>query len=212
LIASKADLLALRFHLRHFLKVQEPKGAIWYFRFYDPRVLQPFLPACDESELIAFFGPVLAYGILHPDGITADLFRAVAPDPNEALSHRAFMFRLRLAHIEALVPQSEAAFAAELIEFLTHLSPASVASLPLEQVKQQVTSGISRARRYGFKRNSSIAAFVAIMFDVSPTFDEQRNIRAVLENQSLAPDLRIDELVGRTSAQDWREANSLPAV
>ncbi len=29
-----------------------------YFRFYDPRVLRIFLPTCDRSQILEFFGPV----------------------------------------------------------------------------------------------------------------------------------------------------------
>src|SRR6266568_1664913 len=54
---SKANLDTLRTHFRHFLKVQPPEGEPWFFRFYDPRVLERFLVTSSASELRTIFGP-----------------------------------------------------------------------------------------------------------------------------------------------------------
>ena len=57
----------------------------YYFRFYDPRVLQAFLPACTPQEARAFFGPIDRFYAEHrqpgrvlsfrmtPDGVRAAL-------------------------------------------------------------------------------------------------------------------------------------------
>lgn len=41
--------------------VYDAKGTPSYFRYYDPRVLRVYLPACNESELQTVFGPVEGY-------------------------------------------------------------------------------------------------------------------------------------------------------
>lgn len=48
-------------HLRQFLVVQSGEGRWFYFRFYDPRLLQTFLPTCSQRELGQFFGPVQSF-------------------------------------------------------------------------------------------------------------------------------------------------------
>ncbi len=58
----------LRHHLRKFLRVQDEAGRRLLFRFYDPRVLRTFLPACTADELRAFFGPVQAFFAEAPAG------------------------------------------------------------------------------------------------------------------------------------------------
>ena len=68
LVVAPVTLEALRTHLRKFLKVQDPSGARVYFRFYDPRVLEIFLPTCDDAQLALFFGPVRSYGVRSPEG------------------------------------------------------------------------------------------------------------------------------------------------
>jgi hypothetical protein len=55
---APVDLRAMRHHLRHFLIVHGSDGKSFYFRFYDPRVLRPYLPSCNSGELTEFFGPV----------------------------------------------------------------------------------------------------------------------------------------------------------
>ena len=63
LIVSDASLADLRTHFRKFLTVSSPAGESWYFRFYDPRVLEKYLQSCSESELRSFVGPVRSFGV-----------------------------------------------------------------------------------------------------------------------------------------------------
>ncbi len=57
-ITSPSVSLALvRNACRRIAKVQSPEGKTMVFRYYDPRVLRVLLPACDEQELRAIFGP-----------------------------------------------------------------------------------------------------------------------------------------------------------
>jgi len=55
---STGSLKTLRTHFRKFLMVKDAEGSQLLFRFYDPRVLRIFLPACTPEELAAFFGPL----------------------------------------------------------------------------------------------------------------------------------------------------------
>ncbi len=55
---SPEPLEVVRSHLRKFLYVQDAGGKVMYFRFYDPRVLRVFLPACQAREAQQFFGPI----------------------------------------------------------------------------------------------------------------------------------------------------------
>ncbi len=50
---------------RHFRTLTVVRGAEdkkkYFFRFYDPRVLRVFLPACTPDEIKQFFGPITAF-------------------------------------------------------------------------------------------------------------------------------------------------------
>lgn len=48
----------VRRHLRRFLTVKTEEGRNLLFRFYDPRVLRAFLPACTPEETADLFGPL----------------------------------------------------------------------------------------------------------------------------------------------------------
>ncbi|HUR44658.1 MAG TPA: DUF4123 domain-containing protein, partial [Candidatus Saccharimonadales bacterium] len=50
-----------RDHLRQFHTVELPDQRTVLFRYYDPRVLRTFLPACNAAELETFFGPVQTF-------------------------------------------------------------------------------------------------------------------------------------------------------
>lgn len=70
-VMSRGSLEDLRGHLRRFLLVELPDGERWFFRYYDPRILKVYLPACDETELQLIFGAgetgIRAFGIADPD-------------------------------------------------------------------------------------------------------------------------------------------------
>jgi len=60
-LGSSAPLRPLRDHFREFHNVELPDQRTVLFRYYDPRVLRCFLPACNYSELREFFGPVQSF-------------------------------------------------------------------------------------------------------------------------------------------------------
>lgn len=58
---SRIAMPDLRNHLRRFLLVKDEADRPLCFRFYDPRVLRVFLPACTPAEAGDFFGPVRSF-------------------------------------------------------------------------------------------------------------------------------------------------------
>ncbi len=60
---AQSDLKTMRRHFRKFLTVElEGEGPV-YFRYYDPRVLETFLPTCDNAQLKDFYGPIDAFAV-----------------------------------------------------------------------------------------------------------------------------------------------------
>jgi hypothetical protein len=51
----------VRLRLRRLLYVRDDRQRMLYFRFYDPRVLRAFLPACTTEQAAYFFGPIQGY-------------------------------------------------------------------------------------------------------------------------------------------------------
>lgn len=55
------NIKAVRKHFRSLVRVKDPDGKRLFFRFYDPRVLNIYLPTCNEEEVAAVFGPVVCF-------------------------------------------------------------------------------------------------------------------------------------------------------
>jgi hypothetical protein len=62
-VVAPVDFLAMRHHLRRFLMVHGSDGKLFYFRYYDPRVLRTYLPSCNAGELTELFGPVKTWAL-----------------------------------------------------------------------------------------------------------------------------------------------------
>ena len=58
---SRMSLTGMRKHFRLLLTVDDENGNPMLFRYYDPRVLLPFLMTCNGDELEIIFGTVRYY-------------------------------------------------------------------------------------------------------------------------------------------------------
>lgn len=63
-----------RLHLKKFLRVQTEQGRKLAFRYYDPRVLNIFLPTCTDEEFSDFLGPIDKLIAESDDGAKAQEF------------------------------------------------------------------------------------------------------------------------------------------
>jgi hypothetical protein len=63
-----------------------------------------------------------------------------------------------------------------------------------DALRSMVRVGIEKADRYGFTAAKDQSAFVSIMFEIAPNFDDQPEIKAVLEETQLPTSYRLDKL------------------
>ncbi|AGY59790.1 DUF4123 domain-containing protein [Gloeobacter kilaueensis] len=206
-LISTAPLEQLRTHFRKFLLVEDTQGKQLYFRFYDPRVLRLFLPACNAEELQRFYGPVASF--LMEDGRSEKILhfagdeRTAQQGTERTKAERAF--RIRQEHESAFYSLAEAAFVEKLLKHLRTHHEGSVSTLSDTELKSRVRFGLQQARRYGITWESSLTAFVGLMFEFAPNFDEHTRIKAVLNDPAIHPNRRVRALIGRTTVQDWQE-------
>ena len=59
-VQSPRSLMEMRRHFRSILHVYGEDARTLIFRYYDPRVLNKYLPTCNGSELKTFFGEATA--------------------------------------------------------------------------------------------------------------------------------------------------------
>ena len=126
------------------------------------------------------------------------------------------MLKIRPSQFEAFRDVADAAFARRVAAHLRENNAEDVVKLPSgelaldelddETLLRLVRAGVERARAYGMESESSLTAFVVLTFAVAPNFDAHPLIRRVLEDASIAPDLRLSELWGRTNEENWQAA------
>ncbi|MDQ6787630.1 MAG: hypothetical protein M3033_12555 [Acidobacteriota bacterium] len=81
-----------------------------------------------------------------------------------------------------------------------------VKDYPDETLEAMTRIGIERAKTYDFERAEDIAAFVAVMFEISPDFDRQEDIKTLLEDKNFAPAQKFEQIWGRVPEEIWTKA------
>jgi len=79
----------------------------------------------------------------------------------------------------------------------------TVSDLGQDSLDRLVRAGITKARHYEMLRQSSIAAFVTLMFDVAPNFDDHRLCGVLLGDEEKIPDERIDDVLTVLTDKNW---------
>jgi hypothetical protein len=123
--------------------------------------------------------------------------------------------KIREEQLGAFSPVAEAAFLRRVVGHVRrhHADAAvrlpdaptatTVKQLPEERLTEMVRRGLARARRYGLTLETTLTGFVAIMFAVAPNFDAHPLLRRVLTDETVPPDSRLDEMMSKTSAENW---------
>jgi hypothetical protein len=91
-------------------------------------------------------------------------------------------------------------------EHLLQVQPGLTESIASEELDRRIRNGIARAVDYGITLVAGIAAFVGMMFEIAPNFDEQPGIARALLDPAIDPNQRMMELPLRTTDEDWQHA------
>lgn len=78
-----------------------------------------------------------------------------------------------------------------------------VAIMQPEGVEELVRHGLARAKQYELEDEASLAAFILLMFETAPNFDEHPLLRRFLEDENVQIDARVDNLMDRATEQNW---------
>ena len=83
IVGANVNMDQQRLHLKKFLRVQTGQGTLM-FRYYDPRVLNVYLPTCTADGFQTFLGPVARVVCERDEGKTARTF-SWQKDPGAAM-------------------------------------------------------------------------------------------------------------------------------
>lgn len=113
---------------------------------------------------------------------------------------------IRREQLEQFIARDDAELTAVVREAVRAANGTRVEIYEDPQLDAMVKIGIDRSRARGLEFAEDIAAFVAIMFEVAPRFDEQPDISAVLAADTLPPNLNLETLFGRAAEPAWVDA------
>ncbi|MCI0390609.1 MAG: hypothetical protein MOB07_17830 [Acidobacteria bacterium] len=126
------------------------------------------------------------------------------------------MLKIRPEQSEVFQPVAEAAFVAEVVDYLKKTRPDEVVRLPGgparvteltdEILSNMVRGGIARAREYGITWCSTLVAFVVVMFVSAPNFDDHPLLKRALLDNDTDPNGRLDKLIQNSTEQNWEAA------
>jgi len=109
---------------------------------------------------------------------------------------------IRKAQMDAMKPLAETGFHSRVVDYVKQ--NCAVAGLTEDALGQRITFAINRARGQKLITEQGITAFVALMFNLSPNFDDELQIQLILRNTKVPEPDRIRQLVLNVSAQTWR--------
>lgn len=76
-------------------------------------------------------------------------------------------------------------------------------------LREMIRGGIKKAEIYHLTAVEETKTFVSKMFEIAPNFDEQAEIRAVLDDQTISSDKRIEKLQSPfVTEENWEEAKN----
>ena len=119
------------------------------------------------------------------------------------------MLVIRQEQIDALIKGSDEEFVEFLVGHVREEFPEKTAERDDETLRTMVKGGIKRAESHGFTSAEDITAFISIMFEIAPNFDEQAQIKAVLDDTKFPPEERIERLWSPlVTDENWEEAEN----
>lgn len=118
------------------------------------------------------------------------------------------MLVIRDSQIQSFIASSETDIVEAVCEALIDSDPDRTEPIRPERLIAMAKLGIERARQEGFQRPEDIAAFVALMFLISPKFYRHPVIAQALADETYPLSDRLAFLAERVDDAAWAEAET----
>lgn len=209
-VVSHATLSELASHFQKFVIAKGPDGNPYFLRFHDASVLEVLLQTWTEQERQTFFGPTDAFGLPSLDTMDSHIWKNPhgehlrrVPAPEECL------LTLRESQLEACADAIDRDLVKIIYWHLRNYHARSVQHLPKILLERRIYFAIMRARQYQLSSVSDLAGFAALMFELSPNFDEHPSFRRVLNDPILPPGAKMKRLSQVITDREWDEAQHM---
>lgn len=119
------------------------------------------------------------------------------------------MLIVREEQIQRFIAKDELEIVKLIVQTIRNVNPERVSIYDDKKLEEMVKIGIERAESHDLELAEDIAAFVALMFEVAPNFDEQKEIKKVFADTNYIGSEKLADLWKRTSDEAWKEAEEL---
>ena len=116
------------------------------------------------------------------------------------------MLKINPQQFEMFQQQAEHQFTQKLQQALADKYPQMLSRFPEEIQLKIVSNMIDRARRWGIDWKSSLVIFAELMISIAPDFDQQADIKRVLESDPAQANQRIKSLTEYVPDSAWSQA------
>ncbi len=116
------------------------------------------------------------------------------------------MLVIRDEQIQHFIAQDEVQLTKILMETVRAVNPQRVDGYDDKTLEAMVKMSIEQAKSHKVEKAEDIAAFVGIMFEISPSFDRIKDISACLDDTTYSVGMRFQQLWGRVAEKKWIEA------
>lgn len=113
---------------------------------------------------------------------------------------------IRKSQFSQYLQEDESAFILLIGGHIRQEQPDMTACLSDDTLNEMISTGFERARSYGFRSDEDLTAFVCVMFEIAPNFDEQPELNQALSNTSIPINRRFDSLFEPRYDWAWQEA------
>jgi len=101
---------------------------------------------------------------------------------------------IRQKQIDTIIKSSEADFVNHLVGYVKGKHAEAVAKRDDKTLREMMKGGIKRAESHDLTSVEDTQAFISKMLETAPNFDEQAQIKAVLDDEEIPPGERIEKL------------------
>ncbi len=213
-IVAPVSMLALGTHLQKFIITKGPEGSPYFLRFHDAAVLETLFTMWSDFEKNMFFGPIESIGLPSLDDLEVKFFSlSIKSEAHRLSTLRPEACLLHLSDEQLL--RCRGAIEGDLVRLIYwHLRSYHsrvVQFIDKEVLCERIGQGIERARSYHLASISDLAGFVALMFELSPSFDEHPSFAKIFSDPGLLPEVKMRKLSQSITDREWQEASRLYA-
>ena len=116
------------------------------------------------------------------------------------------MLVIRQEQIQHFIAENDDALVRLIRQIMRECCPGRVENYSDKVLDGMIRLGLEKAKKHKFAKAETIAAYVTVMFEIAPNFDEQPTIKQVLEDDNYIEDDRFFQLWSRVDEKVWHDA------